>query len=229
MDVLVNLLNKYGLVRLSSKLVLPIVVHCVPGAGKSTLIRELLACDSRFVAYTGGLGDPAHITGKWIQRWQGDYDRTKNLVLDEYTLIEDVPGAFALFGDPIQVNTTSVKPADFICYTSRRFGSATSTLLKALGWPVEASGNDLVQIHHIYSFEPTGVVIYFEEEIGCLLREHCVAALGLEEIRGKTFDTVTFVTSENSPLISREAAYQCLTRHRLALHILCPNATYTAP
>nr|WJN65812.1 TGB1 [Phlox virus M] len=228
MDVLVSLLCKYGFERLNSKLELPIVVHCVPGAGKSTLIRELINQDARFEAYTAGIPDCATLTGNWIRKWEGVHNTELKLILDEYTHLEELPAAFALFGDPVQVNSASVKPADFICKVSRRFGSATSGLLRELGWEVHATGSDVVQISDIFTVDPQGVVIYFEEEVGCILRRHQVEAKSLKEIVGQTFATVTFVTAENSPTTSRASAFQCLTRHREALYILCPDATYTA-
>nr|WCR76297.1 triple gene block protein 1 [Hop mosaic virus] len=228
MDVIVSLLEKFGFTRLRTKLELPIVVHCVPGAGKSTLIRELINADSRFVAYTAGIEDEPNLTGNWIRKWSGEASSESFLVLDEYTLLTELPPAYALFGDPVQLDSKVVRPAHFVCSVSRRFGTATSALLRELGWPIEASGNDLVQVLDIYSGELAGAVLYFEEEVGCLLRRHGVDAKHVELVRGQTFEVVTFVTSENTPLLSRTSAFQCLTRHKVALYILCPNATYTA-
>nr|AEV23003.1 25K protein [Potato virus M] len=228
MDVLVDLLYKYKFERLNNKLAPPIVVHCVPGAGKSSLIRELIETDSRFCAYTAGVEDQPRLSGNWIRKWERQQTEGKLLVIDEYTLLTEVPRAFALFGDPIQSNSGSVQSADFVCSTSKRFGSATCAFLRDLGWDIWSSALDLVQVSDIYVKDPEGVVVYFEEEVGCLLRSHGVEAFNLSEIVGKTFEVVTFVTSENSPIINKAAAYQCMTRHRVALHILCPNATYTS-
>nr|QGN03514.1 triple gene block protein 1 [Cole latent virus] len=228
MDVLVNLLVEFSFIRHHSRLELPIVVHCVPGAGKTTLIRKLIAQDSRFVAFTAGVADQPNLSGNWIRKWANQDTSGKLLILDEYTHLEAIPEAFAVFGDPIQSRAGTVLPADFSCKISRRFGSSTAGLLRELGWDVEATGLDVVQVSDIFSAEPSGVVLYFEEEIGCLLRRHCVEALHLSEVTGKTFRSVTFITSENSPVIDPPAAYQCLTRHTVSLHILCPNATYTS-
>ncbi|AJD23366.1 triple gene block protein 1 [Yam latent virus] len=228
MDVLVKYLCKYNFVRLSSKLASPVVIHCVPGAGKSTLIRELIRADTRFVGFTAGVEDEPDVSGCWIQKWTGETPDGKFVILDEYTLLSEVPEVFAVFGDPVQSVTTSVRPAQFICTFSQRFGSATSALLKELGWEVEAIGSDVVRVLDIYSADLQGVVLYFEEEVGCLLRAHGVDAKSFEQVRGQTFKVVTFVTSENAPVRSRVAAFQCLTRHREALYILCPDATYSS-
>lgn len=228
MDILVNLLCKYNFSRVSSRLEQPVVIHCVPGAGKSSLIRELIRQDNRFVAYTAGIPDEPDLSGCWIKKWEGSIPSGKLLLLDEYTLLDSLPEAFAVFGDPVQLNSTVVREAHFTCNISRRFGTSTGQLLRELGWDIQAEGPDLVQVSNIFTVEPVGTVIYFEEEVGCLLRRHGVKAKSLAEIRGQTFTTVTFVTSESSPLISRVSAYQCLTRHREALYILNPDATYTS-
>jgi hypothetical protein len=84
-----------------------------------------------------------------------------------------------------------------------------------------------VQIRDIFAVDPRDTVVFYEREVGELLAKHSVEALCVEEIRGKTFDSVTFVTAENSPK-DRAKAFQCLTRHRRSLLILCPNATYSS-
>mgnify|MGYP002062225605 CR=1 FL=1 len=223
-----NLLVESSFTRHHSRLELPIVVHCVPGAGKTTLIRKLIEQDSRFVAYTAGVADQPNLSGNWIRKWEGQVTSGKLLIIDEYTHLKTLPEAFAVFGDPIQSGAGVVLPADFSCNISKRFGSATAGLLRELGWDVEASGQDVVQVSDIFTAEPSGVIVYFEEEVGCLLRRHCVEAHHISEITGKTYKAVTFVTSENSPTLDPPAAFQCLTRHATSLHILCPNATYTS-
>ncbi|BAB56115.1 25K [Carlavirus latensaconiti] len=228
MDVLTNLLNKYGFQRLHSKLSKPIIIHCVPGAGKSSLIRELLATDDRFIAYTGGIADEPNLCGRWIKKWEGTAPLDRLVLIDEYTLLQELPDCFAAFGDPFQTNTNLVHPASFICKHSKRFGIATAALLRDLGFDITAEGDDVVQISNIYEAEPRGVVVYFEEEVGCPLRSHCVEALHVSDIQGKTFEEVTFVTGECGPITSRVQSFQCLTRHRTFLHILCPNGTYTS-
>jgi hypothetical protein len=85
MDVLVYYLKKYKFERLCSDISPPIVVHSVPGAGKSSLIREIIQADSRFIAYTQGDPDSANLQGAYILPQPSDFSKEKRFVLiDEY-------------------------------------------------------------------------------------------------------------------------------------------------
>ncbi|ABW69735.1 triple gene block protein [Ligustrum necrotic ringspot virus] len=226
MDVLVSVLAKYNFERLSSNISPPIVVHSVPGAGKSSLIREIIQKDSRFQAYTHGEADPVHLSGVRIQKYAepllGEF-----ILLDEY-LGGPVPdGVFAIFADPLQGGPGRPLRAHFIKKTSHRFGKATAQLLRNLDFEVEATNDDVVQVSGLYETDPRDTIIYCEAEIGSLLRAHNVEAYCVSEIRGKTFESVTFVTAENSPK-DRALVFQCLTRHRKSLLILSPDASYTS-
>lgn len=227
MDVLVNLAKKYNFNRVCTTLNKPIVFHCVPGAGKSSLIRECCRTDSRFTAVTLGAEDERDLSGISITKYKGEVPLCDYPLLDEYTLAEELEeGWFAIFGDPIQANNRVVLRAHFTCNLSKRFGKCTAQFLRELGFDVIAEGDDLVQIAGIYEEDPRETVIYYECEVGRLLRSHSVEAYHISEITGKTFESVTFVTASDHPT-ERASAYQCLTRHRKNLLILAPNATYT--
>ncbi|AEQ35301.1 triple gene block 1 protein [Mirabilis jalapa mottle virus] len=227
MDVLVDILNKYNFVRHSTLLSIPIVIHSVPGAGKSSLIRELIHKDCRFTAVTYGEEDPPTISGVRIQKATPENSVGEFLLVDEYLAAEDIPKAFALFADPLQVTSRNALRAHFTKTRSHRFGRSTAQLLRDLAFEVEADQEDSVQVADLYQVDPRDQILYHEREVGDLLRAHGVAATCIEEARGRTFESVTFVTSSNSP-IDRASAFQCLTRHKKSLLILCPNATYTA-
>ncbi|UUB84581.1 triple gene block protein 1 [Blueberry virus S] len=228
MDVLVKYLVRNKFERLSSNLTLPIVVHSVPGAGKSTLIRELIVADSRFSAYTFGKPDQPNLKGVFIKPAGADKLEGEFTILDEY-LEGNVPvGTFAVFADPLQGGSGALLRAHFIKRISHRFGTNTAHFLQKLGFEVEAEGEDVVTVADIYKEEPAGVVLYHEKEIGALLANHSVEAYCIKELRGQTFESVTFVTAEQSPTLDRALSFQCLTRHRKSLLILCPDATYTA-
>jgi hypothetical protein len=228
MDVFVNLLHKYKFERLVNHLTLPIVVHSVPGAGKTSFIRELISIDSRFSAYTYGKADEPNLTGAYIRAAQGELKEQEFVVFDEYLAGEHPPWAFAVFADPSQGGNACVLRAQFVKKESHRFGTHTSDLLRTLKFDIVASGEDIVEIADIYSKDPEGVVIFHELEIGNLLKAHGVESHCIQGIRGQTFEVVTYVTSENCPLSDRTLSLQCLTRHRRKLLILCPDATYTA-
>nr|AVL25844.1 TGB1 [Potato virus S] len=224
MDVLLETLDKFAFTRVSSSLNKPIVVHSVPGAGKSSVIREIIKRDSRFSAITFGKADEPNLEGSYIKK--ASTESSQFLLVDEYTEGPIPEQAYALFADPLQSESEPLR-AHFIKRESHRFGKCTAALLQDLGWQVTARGEDIVQIADIYTLDPKEQVIFYEKEVGDLLRAHGVPASCISEVRGATFEHVTFVTGENSPK-DRAAAFQCLTRHSKSLLILCPDATYTA-
>lgn len=227
MDILLSYLNKFGFERLSSDITPPIVIHSVPGGGKSSLIREIINKDKRFTAFTFGKEDPESITGVRIRKASAELERVDFALFDEY--IEGVAPswAYAIFADPLQGGQGVVRRAHFVKRHSHRFGKCTAQLLKELQFDVTADQEDSVQISDIFKVDPRDTVIYYESEVGQLLQQHSVEAYCISEIRGQTFESVTFVTAENGPT-DRAKAFQCLTRHRRSLLILCPDATYTA-
>nr|BAU20379.1 triple gene block protein 1 [Daphne virus S] len=228
MDLLVDVALEFGFTRVSSVLRNPVIFHCVPGAGKSTLIRELISRDHRFIAFTVGEPDPPNLSGRAIKKFTGSIPKDRFVLLDEYNVLESIPdGVYACFGDPLQVAAQQSQEAHFICNFSKRFGFVTAQFLRGLGFDIEAEGQDTVEIRDIYSVDPKGQTVFFERSIGCLLRAHSVEAKHISEIRGQTFDYVTFVTESNTPQTELSSAFQCLTRHRVGLLILTPNATYS--
>ncbi|AKZ66615.1 triple gene block protein 1 [Atractylodes mottle virus] len=230
MDVLLRVVGKYRFTRLNSSLRQPIVFHCVPGAGKSTCIRELINLDSRFSAYTLGIPDRPNLQGIGIKQFEGQCEQGKLCILDEYTLGPFEPNLFfAVFGDPIQHKPSLSLRADFICCESRRFGRCTAQLLRTLGFEIQAEGDDVVNLGKVYGSDLTSVILYYEPEVGCILRAHNLRAFNPEEVVGQTFECVTFITGKTVlPIEERELAYQCLTRHSKELHVLTPDATYSA-
>jgi hypothetical protein len=227
MDVFVDLLNKYKFVRLINHLTLPIVVHSVPGAGKTSFIRELISIDPRFSAYTYGKADDPNITGAYIRSAEEKLEEREFVIFDEYLAGQHPTWAFAVFADPSQGGRAPVLRAQFIKCESHRFGTHTSAFLRSLGYEITAAGEDSVEIADIYSKDPVGVVIYHEREIGNLLSAHGIESHCIQSVRGQTFERVTYVTAENGPTGDKTLSFQCLTRHRKNLLILCPDATYT--
>lgn len=230
MDVVIKFASKYNFERLYSKLDKPVVFHCVPGAGKSSCIREILAFDSRFAAFTLGIEDPPNLTNNRIKKYSGELSAEKLNILDEYNLERvDTSEYIAVFGDPIQAVLDYSLRAHFICRSSLRFGKCTAQLLRELDYEVEAAGEDVIQIAGLYEVDPKDNIIYYEEDVGCLLRRHQLEAHHIKELVGQTFDSVTFVTSHSRiPREERATVFQCLTRHRKSLLIMCPDGTYTS-
>ena len=133
MNELLSLLSKYNFTRLGHRLGDPIVINCVPGAGKTTLIRELLELNDSFVAFSTVRADPPNLSGKRIEKLPSDLPTGKYIIIDEYQNLTSLPpSTFAVFGDPFQTTTSLNLPASFIATKTHRFGKSTCALLRSL-------------------------------------------------------------------------------------------------
>nr|QED43138.1 TGB1 [Garlic common latent virus] len=229
MDVLVNKLLSFNFVRVSSKLNKPIIVNCVPGAGKSHLIRELLREDERFVAYTFG-ADITETTDCITILKAPEVKPIHNfIIIDEYQLGDwQKFEPIAIFGDPLQGTSECLRP-HFTTDLTKRFGSSTCSLLQSIGYQIRSECSDICIIAEASSAELEGTVIAYGPEAEWLLKWYGVPYLKVCEIQGKTFDIVTLVTDYSIVTEgNRRDLYLCLTRHRNKLQILNGDATLAA-
>ncbi|UVJ49774.1 TGB1 [Rose virus C] len=229
MDVLLSVLARSNFIesnRFESK---PFVFHCVPGAGKSTLIRELLSLDERFVAITFGKPDHPNLSGRFIQSSGVDKKvlEGKLVLIDEYNCGPYWEfKAFAVFGDPLQKVSKTLR-ANYINFETKRFGQSTCALLNSLGFEVTSNKEDVVEIAEIIGGEPEGLVVAVESEAVDIVRDSGYECYCIEELRGITAEVVTFVAASNKPPPElREEIFVALTRHRSKLLILAPDAYY---
>ncbi|BAI49693.1 triple gene block protein 1 [Butterbur mosaic virus] len=230
MDVLVAKCLEFGFIRVSISSSKPQVIHCVPGAGKSSLIRAILRADSRFYAVTGGVPDP--VTGQ-----QGrilPLDGTAHpgacfKLVDEYTeAVEAIEGAFAIFGDPVQSKRASPLLPNFISLNTRRFGSSTCDLLKVFGFEVYSTKEDVVQIARADQSEVEGKLIVLGDEAKALACYYNLEYLTADSARGKTYPVVTLLTGFSEvPAEEYPDLYVCLTRHQEKLLVLTGDASCT--
>ncbi|ACM45980.1 triple gene block protein 1 [Helleborus net necrosis virus] len=229
MDYLVNKLYKNkDFERTTLPLSSPIVINCVPGAGKSTFIKDLIDSDSRFVGLTFGAVPNPDLSSRGIISIKDYQPKSGDLVLiDEYTEGDHSNlNALALFGDPLQSNSKHPKPpAHFVATFSHRFGEKTAKLLRDLDFHVHAEGADQVTLGNLYDLDPIGQIVAVEPEVIALLCKHNCDFLDLKQARGKTFDRVTFYCAESNITPELRADYFVgLTRHRKELLILNPYA-----
>nr|QED43240.1 TGB1 [Garlic common latent virus]QED43246.1 TGB1 [Garlic common latent virus] len=228
MDVLVNKLLSFNFVRVSNKLSKPIIVNCVPGAGKSYLIRELLKEDERFLAYTFGADITETTDCITILRAPETKPSCNFIIIDEYQLgdwqrFEPI----AIFGDPLQGSSECLRP-HFTTDLTRRFGSSTCSFLQSIGFQIRSERTDICTIAEAANAELEGTVIAYGPEAEWLLKWYGVSYWKVCEIQGKTFDIVTLVTDYSVVTESnRRDLYLCLTRHRDKLQILNGDATFT--
>nr|QIJ97109.1 Triple gene block protein 1 [papaya mottle-associated virus] len=227
MNVLIDKLSELGYSRTDLPLRDLIVVNCVPGAGKTSLIRELVRQNQIIEAFTTGPGEEPDISGTAIRKWEGVTDQSRFTILDEYQNLEEVPkGVQALFGDPSQCNKGLALRPHWFKRESHRFGKNTAELLRKIGYSLESEREDEVQIGDIFKVEPEGQIICCESEVEELLVKHNADFLKLCEVIGKTFDKVTFITSCRFEEAVKANHYVCLSRHKTKLLILCPGGMY---
>lgn len=224
MDILITKLREnFNLVSTNSR---PLVVNCVPGSGKSTLIRSLIEQDSRFVAYTAGKSDFPSLTGRFIRPFTSEVEADKLCILDEYQVVDPVHYCkFAvIFGDPQQAFVKEPLLASFTCTRTHRFGRNTAYHLRKSGIDITAEKEDRFSIEYIFSGKIVGQVLAFEPAVLELLDSHSCPYLHPESVRGCTFERVTFITiGVPLPECQRHLAYICATRHTEELKILTAN------
>lgn len=219
-----NKLVDCGFVRVGPSLNKPVIINCVPGGGKTTLIRQLLEEFEHIVAYTTADPDPANLKGNQIKALPPVPEEGKLVILDEYQNLEQLPTwiDFA-FGDPLQSCNPNLLKADFLSYRTHRFGRDTCKLLGRLGFRVESDLEDLVTFGNIFERELEGQVVCCEQEVEELLQSHTVDYLTPKTAQGKTFDVVTFCCSERPTANNLHLYLICLTRHTSKLQILNPE------
>ncbi|AAR89415.1 triple block protein 1 [Poplar mosaic virus] len=201
MDVLINKLVSCNFSRTRNQVGKPCIINCVPGAGKSTLIRELLNSDSRFRAYTFGEADPKNLSGRRILPASELRNAPQGalIIIDEYTEGSWEPGKIcAAFGDPIQLMGARHCLTDFVCNKTKRFGNSTCELLNSFGFEIYSEKEDICLVRDFFEVEPEGTVVAFESEVKDILARHFVEFEDICSIRGKTFEEVTFFTASNS-------------------------------
>uniref|UniRef100_A0AAU7L1W9 Triple gene block 1 n=1 Tax=Hibiscus chlorotic speck associated virus 1 TaxID=3143942 RepID=A0AAU7L1W9_9VIRU len=208
----------------------PIVVHGVPGSGKTTVIDQLIKKDPAISAISGG-ASIHNFDGSAIHKRGKEYIGNVK-VIDEYPIFSDplIDNSDIIFCDPFQHNG-STRKAHFISFKTKRFGSETCTLLKKFNLNIKSQKVDKVVFGCCYEEDPEGQILAFEKDICNLLDRHRVEYKSPESILGSNCDKVTFYTSKEQ-LIREDPDfwrfYICMTRHRDQLKILSPNASFTA-
>ncbi|UXX34104.1 triple gene block protein 1 [Pseudostellaria heterophylla carlavirus 2] len=230
MDVLIKRLLDSGFERHVVESRGYLIVSCVPGAGKSTFIRDLIASDSRFVACTFGKPDKISNAGNRILdvRAVEDYNGAY-LICDEFQEGDwKALKACCFFGDLEQsfLDQGNIKP-NFTLTKTLRFGSSTCTLLQSFGFKITSEKQDEVLIN-----SPENAIIHPNIIAIGTQAEKLLCYYRLEfkrpgEVRGCTFDKVTLLTDYNTITEElRSEFYVALTRHRACLEIVCPDATF---
>lgn len=203
-------------------------MHGVPGCGKTSFIKELLVNDPNLVCITSGVSHSS-ILGTSISKVDKLFEGKADII-DEYPPFKSdlLDGAKLIFADPDQY-CEGIRPCHFYKSTSHRFGAKTANLLNSLGFTVQAQGLDKVELFDIFSTDPEGLIIAFEDDVCDLLKRHNLRFSKPLDCLGQQVDVATFITSSSSILEGcscKHLYYIALTRHRRKLKILSPNATF---
>nr|WNN29045.1 TGBp1 [Mentha arvensis robigovirus 1] len=202
----------------------PVVVHGVPGCGKTTLLKKLLKVDHRFNIQSFGVVPPIDLAGREIIAAPAKLKEGFNF-LDEYTKAENLEGFDLLIGDPLQVKGCFQK-AHYVNSITRRFGRSVCLELLKLGFEIYSAKETDTEVvkANLFRHKLEGQVVCFELCIQKLLCSHSVPFLTPKDLSGFETSVVTFVTASKdlNDIISAEL-YLCLTRARDKLVILSPN------
>nr|UCJ00506.1 triple gene block 1 [Cherry twisted leaf associated virus] len=208
--------------RTSYSLSFPIVVHGVPGCGKSTLVKNLLDLEE-FSAQSYGVVRPTNLAGRGVEKALLPLQPGFN-ILDEYLSGPSYEGFDLLLSDPYQ-NFRRPLTAHFVNTNTYRFGVSVCNLLNSLGFEINSvRGEDTELIFgKIFGGEIKGEIICFEPEVESLLRGHSAKFHHPCELRGAEFEHVTFITAHSDlQEIVGPDLYVALTRASKSLTILKP-------
>nr|AYQ96094.1 triple gene block 1 protein [Grapevine virus T] len=220
MNNLISALELFGFDRVSEEVNLPLVVHSVPGSGKTSLIRSLIKLDGDFEAFTAGVPDTPNLEGRYVKSYsEGCASTGKFSILDEYLTVRSWEGFEALFSDPYQ-NNKSPLVASYVSKKTRRFGKATCEYLASYGFEIESEIEDSVVRGSPFEIKVEGQLICFGKAAVELASKHRAEFKLPCEVRGSTFDVVTLLKSEEPCSENKHLFYVGCTRHRKKLLIL---------
>nr|AMN10084.1 triple gene block protein 1 [Plantago asiatica mosaic virus] len=224
MDAILTALTSNNFQRTNTPLSKPLVIHAVAGAGKTTLIQNLLPEHPNLAAQTAGNPQTPNLTGAFIRKLTCPESNKLNL-LDEYAALQPLKGSWdVVLADPLQHPGLALRP-HFIKSVSHRLCPATTRLISKLVCPCTSSRTDesTIQFSGLFEGPLLGTIIALDQTTQNLLAAHnapflCpTAALGLE------FDTVTIASAlplEEVP--DKVGLYISLSRHRSQLHVRSP-------
>nr|BCA25781.1 triple gene block protein 1 [Cherry necrotic rusty mottle virus] len=208
--------------RTSFPISFPVVVHGVPGCGKSTFIKSLLDCEE-FSAQSYGVVRPTNLAGRGVEKALQPLQPGFN-VLDEYLSGPSYEGFDLLLSDPYQ-NFRKPLTAHFINSNTHRFGVSVCQYLNKLGFEISSCKEEDTELifGKVFGGEIRGEIICFEAEIEEILRKHSAKFHHPCNLRGAEFDHVTFITAhQDLQEIVGPDLYVSLTRATKSLTILSP-------
>lgn len=223
--LLTQLLTNSGFERTTQTLEEPIVVHGVPGCGKSTLIKDLLNHHST-IAYT--LGVPygrslAHAGVRHYSQVDRKFRDFETRVLDEYQLGEgeEFKNFTVVFGDPFQ--GTFQLTAHFTKRVSHRVPRQICQFLRTYHYDIIGEREGELNFPPIFASNargPIGEVIHLGPISRQLTRAFGICSKSPKEVQGLEFNKVTLVYHSSELQSNRELFFVAVTRTNYLLNVL---------
>lgn len=223
MDYVDSVLLSRGFQRTREPISFPIVVHGVPGCGKTSLIYHILE-EPLFSAQSYGETKPPNLAGIGIQKAPSPLGCGFN-ILDEYLSGELFDSFDVVLSDPYQ-NSRPVLRAHYCNNISHRVGPSVCGFLNKFGYEISSARekDTLLRFGDIFKDRVVGQIIAFEPKAIELLDWHNAPYKKPCEVRGAEFEKVTFVSaSKDLFAVNCADLYISLTRATDELLILQPK------
>jgi hypothetical protein len=218
MNKLIKLLENSHFIRTTLPLNNRLIVHAVPGAGKSYILREFLNQESNAIVLTFGEADKGNLQGRFIQKYRKVEDTSKFIVIDEYLSGGQDLVADAYFSDPFQ-NDSNFPEAHYIKSVSLRVPREICSWLQNLNFEISSEVEGTLHFKSFFGEDPEGVSICLEKEVFEYLSKFGVNCLTPCSIRGREFDVVTLFLSSDPSELSRSELFVAATRAKSKLII----------
>ncbi|QED44452.1 TGB1 [Garlic virus H] len=223
-SVLIQLLSNSGFQRTTAPFDEALVIHGVPGCGKSSLIKSLINHQS-VIAYTLGAPYGKTLAHPGVQRLThaSPTSEAETRILDEYQLgsEEDLKQFNVLVGDPFQGHST--RCAHFIKNVSHRVPRPVCVFLNSLGYDIQSDVEGTLKhlpVFDSYGRGPKGVVIHLGPVSCQLTQTYRIPSKTPLEVQGLEFEEVTLVYHSSELPVNSENFFIAATRASSRLNII---------